>query len=55
MESEFYAADLAARGFCDDWAGCEAFTPSSATMKVSLPSVALSHGPLLNGTALYIP
>ena len=35
MDSDFYAADMTARGFCDEWAGCEAFTPSSATMKVS--------------------
>ncbi|CAN0200177.1 unnamed protein product [Ectocarpus sp. 6 AP-2014] len=36
MESEFYAADLATRGFCDDWDGCEALTPSSATVKAIL-------------------
>lgn len=47
MESEFYAADLAARGFCDDWAGCEALTPSSATVKVGFPLVTLSREPYL--------
>lgn len=34
MNETFYATDMTARGFCDEWAGCEAFSPSSATLKV---------------------
>lgn len=33
-DESFYAVDQEARGFCDDWSGCEAFSPSSATVKV---------------------
>jgi len=35
MNESFYAMDMTARGFCDDWSGCEAFSPSAATVKVS--------------------
>lgn len=35
MDGEFYAADVAARGLCDDWFGCEVFSPSAATLKVT--------------------
>lgn len=34
MQDNFYAADMTARGFCDDWFGCETFRPSAATLKV---------------------
>ncbi|CAN0198488.1 unnamed protein product, partial [Ectocarpus sp. 6 AP-2014] len=33
MNETFFATDMTARGFCDEWAGCEAFSPSSATLK----------------------
>lgn len=33
MNDTFYAADVTARGLCD-WLGCEAFSPSAATIKV---------------------
>lgn len=46
MESAFYAADMTARGFCDQWSGCEAFSPSSATLKVGV-SLRLSTAMLL--------
>ncbi|CAM9691381.1 unnamed protein product [Scytosiphon promiscuus] len=36
MNETFYAADMTARGFCDDWFGCEAFSPSAATIKALL-------------------
>ncbi|CAM9670039.1 unnamed protein product [Ectocarpus fasciculatus] len=36
MNESFYATDMTARGFCDEWAGCEAFSPSSATLKALL-------------------
>lgn len=37
MDESFYVADRTARGWCDDDAfPCEAFSPSSATVKVSL-------------------
>lgn len=35
MDESFYATDMEARGFCDEWVGCEAFSPSSATVKAS--------------------
>lgn len=34
MNETFYAADMTARGFCEDWFGCETFSPSAATIKV---------------------
>ncbi|CAM9548318.1 unnamed protein product, partial [Hapterophycus canaliculatus] len=33
MNETFYAADMTARGFCNEWFGCEAFSPSAATIK----------------------
>eukprot|EP00903_Cladosiphon_okamuranus_P006848 g6670.t1 len=47
MDSAFYATDMVARGFCDDWAGCDAFPPSSATIKALLINSANLMG---NGT-----
>ena len=35
MDSSFYAADVTARGFCDQGFPCEGFSPSSATVKVN--------------------
>ncbi|CAM9166855.1 unnamed protein product, partial [Hapterophycus canaliculatus] len=43
IDESFYAADVAARGFCNDDFKCEGFSPSSATVKVSK----LSHKHLL--------
>lgn len=47
-DGDFYAAELTARDFCDEWSGCEAFSPSSATVKVSPPDVPSWY----NGTVL---
>eukprot|EP00752_Nemacystus_decipiens_P004360 g3984.t1 len=47
VDGDFYAADMTARAFCDEWSGCEPFSPSSATVKALL----INSANLMGGSA----